>query len=295
MIDFFMILCYTSCMDCIFDKEKLNQVLSDFHRSTGIAIALYDASEKIVALLPFHSGCCSCIRTNATCLENCDRSNLIHMKEVLNDHTIKRYTCHAGIMETILPIVYEDVVIAYLQIGQFRDAEGIYSSVEKLKETAARYGFDLDQLLPLYENLPCVSEEKLNALCNILEILIKSFWRDGLISYQRSMLSVKIEQYISDHLTEKIYIDDLCEKFGLSKNALYQLFHDEFHTTVGEYIIEKRLHLAQEYLQTESKINITQIAALCGFPDYNYFIRLFKKQVGKTPLQFRKGINSKIY
>ena len=280
-------------MDYIFNKEKLKGVLSDFYNSTGIAVALYDAAKRGIAGAPSdHSPYCSRIRGCDACVKNCDRSNLVHMKEVFSNRKISRYTCHAGLMETILPIVYEDVLIAYIQIGQFRDAEGRYSSEDKLQRVAERYGFSLQELLALYKELPVVSEEKLHSLYRVVDIIVKSFWMDGLITYNRSMLSVKIEQYVADHLTENIHIEDICKEFYLSKNALYALFRDEFHVTVGSYITEKRLQLAQYYLQSKSKINISQIASLCGFPDYNYFIRLFKKQLGITPLQFRKRCES---
>ncbi len=199
-----------------------------------------------------------------------------------------RYTCHAGLMEIIFPVIYDDVLIAYIQIGQFRDAEQRYSSADKLSEIAERYGLSYEQLLALYEDLPVVSEEKLNSLCHIVDILVKSFLVDGLITYNRSMLSVKIEHYIEDHLGENIGLNEICNEFYLSKNAVYRLFHDEFHSTVNDFIVKKRLKMAQALLQSKSDLNVTQISHLCGFPDYNYFIRVFKKQVGKTPLQFRK-------
>ena len=210
------------------------------------------------------------------------------MKEISLNRKISRYTCHAGLMETILPIIYEDVLIAYIQIGQFRDAEHRYSRADKLQEVAKHYGFSLQKLLTLYEELPVVSEEKLHSLYHILDILVKSFWVDGLITYSRSMLSIKIERYIDEHIGEKIGLNEICNEFFLSKNAVYRLFHDEFHSTVNDFIITKRLKRAQELLQTKPELNVTQISSICGFPDYNYFIRLFKKQVGSTPLQFRK-------
>lgn len=117
-------MCYTKLMDYIFNKEKLEQVLSDFYNSTGIAVALYDASMQSIAGAPAcHSPYCTYIRNRGECIKNCSQSNFIHMKEVSLNRKISRYTCHAGLMETILPIIYEDVLIAYIQIGQFRDAE----------------------------------------------------------------------------------------------------------------------------------------------------------------------------
>ena len=275
-------------MDCIFDKEKLCKVLSDFYSSTGIAITLYDTHRQTVATSPVYTEYCSCIRKKEECKENCDRSNLSHMETARESRGRVCYTCHAGLMEMITPIEYEGEVIAYLQIGQFRDAEGIYSSPSLQRESAVRYGLDVERMHALYERLPEISGEKLLAVCNIMEILVKSFWNDGLIDYNRSMLSVKIERYIAEHLTGAVHLDDLCREFFLSKNALYRLFREEFGTTVNEYIVQKRLHLARELLVTEPKLNVTEVASRCGFADYNYFIRLFKQKNGSAPLQYRK-------
>lgn len=275
-------------MNYIFDKEKLNRVLLDFYESTGIAVTLYDAAERTVATSPVYCGCCTLIRSKDFCRENCDRSDLLHMREVSrNGYTVK-YTCHAGLMETIIPVFYEDVLIAYLQIGQFRDEGEIYSSPKMIRKTAEMYGIDCDKLLSRYEEIPIVSEEKLQALCNIMGIIIRSFWNDGLIKYNRSMLSVKIERYIDEHITENIYIDELCREFYVSKNAIYRIFREEFNTTVNELIIKKRLDMSCGLLVNQTDLNVAQIALKCGFSDYNYFIRQFKKHKGETPLRFRK-------
>ena len=128
-------------MDYLFDKEKLKQVVSDFYNSTGIAVALYDASKQGVAGSPLLSPYCSHIRNREECIEGCSQSNLLHMKEVSLNRQVSRYTCHAGLMEMIFPVIYEGVLIAYIQIGQFRDAEHRYSSDDKLPKIAEKYGF----------------------------------------------------------------------------------------------------------------------------------------------------------
>lgn len=279
--------CYFFLMEYFFNQKKIEQTISDFYNTTGIAVAFYDSSGKEIAASPV-SGCCSYIKTNQACREHCDLSNRIHMKELLPSRRIYCYTCHAGLMETFFSVMYEDVLIAYLQIGQLRDKEAKYSSAVQLEETAKRHGLHVEKLLSLYDNLPVISQDKLQAVYNIVEILIQSFWVDGLITYNRSMLSVKIERYIIDHLTEKLYIEDIARQFLLSKNALYQLFRNEFHTTVNDFIIQKRLQMAQDLLFSKPELNVMQISQMCGFSDENYFIRRFKNQFGTTPLQFRK-------
>ena len=275
-------------MDYIFDKKKLESLICDFHTSTGIAITLYDTSGEVVAKSPAFSGYCTCIRTKEACVQSCNRSDQAHMEAAAKQRTVHSYTCHAGLMETITPIIYEDVVIAYLQIGQFRDQEEIYSSREKVRTTARQYGIAEDVMLKQHEVLPVISNVKLNALLRITNILIHSFWEDSLIQRRRGMLSVKISQYITSRITEKIYIDDICKAFSISKFTLYALFKEEFHTTVNAFILEKRIALARQLLCQKENWNITQIASACGFSDYNYFIRAFKGHMGITPLKFQK-------
>ena len=272
---------------CIFKQKELEKLISDFYDSTGIAITLYDSDGRIIAKSPNFCGYCAYIRRNRQCQDQCDRSNAVHIQEAGQKRTAVTYCCHAGNTELILPISYEDTVIAYLQIGQFQDDGGAFSSPEKARQVARHYQLEEDALLSLYRQVPAVSQQRLDALQNILKILVRTFWTDGLIHWGRSMLSVKIENYINEHLAEKIYIRDICRQFSLSQNAVYQLFHREFHTTVSEFITGKRLERAKALLR-RPELNVTQIATLCGFSDHNYFIRAFKQHLGITPLQYRK-------
>ena len=273
---------------CIFKEKELEKLISDFYDSTGIAITLYDADGRIIATSPVFCGYCAFLRKDPQCRAQCDRSNALHFKEAEKTRAAITYCCHGGNTELILPIFYEDTVIAYLQIGQFHDELGKFSSIAVARRTALEYGLEESTLLTLYRQVETVSDRRLEALQNILKVLIQSFWAQGLIHYNRSMLSVKIEGYIMEHLAEKIYIQDICRQFLLSQNGVYRLFSEEFHTTVGEFITEKRLARAEELLQSQSALNVTQIATLCGFSDHNYFIRTFKKHRGQTPLQYRK-------
>lgn len=273
---------------CIFKQKELEKLISDFYDSTGIAITLYDSGGRIIATSSIFCGYCAYIRRDKQCLVQCDRSNAVHIKEAEQKRTAVTYCCHAGNTELILPISYEDTVIAYLQIGQFHDERGAFSTPEKARQTARQYHMDEDTLIALYSRVTTVSQRRLEALQNILKILVRAFWADGLIHYNRSMLSVKIENYIAEHLAEKLYIQDICRQFSLSQNALYQLFREEFHTTVSDFITGKRLERAKSLLLNRQELNVTQIATLCGFSDHNYFIRAFKKELGLTPLQYRK-------
>jgi len=42
-------------------------------------------------------------------------------------------------------------------------------------------------------------------------------------------------------------------------------------------------------LLIDSNLSVSQIADILGFTSSTYFIRVFKKQTGKTPFEYKKG------
>ena len=54
-----------------------------------------------------------------------------------------------------------------------------------------------------------------------------------------------------------------------------------------QYLLERRMANAQMLLETTS-YNITEISALVGYDNPLYFSRVFKKQKGISPSEYRK-------
>ena len=82
-------------------------------------------------------------------------------------------------------------------------------------------------------------------------------------------------------------MEELCAKFFISKETLYEIFHDEYNDTIKNFIITKRIEMGKKLL-LETTLPVSVVADQIGFTDYNYFIRVFKKRTSLTPLQFRK-------
>jgi AraC-like DNA-binding protein len=78
----------------------------------------------------------------------------------------------------------------------------------------------------------------------------------------------------------------------LSRNLLFKTVKKETGLTLGQYIQAKRLEQAQSLLKNNER-SIAEIAELCGISDYNYFSRIFKKQFGITPRDYRLKWNAK--
>ena len=76
-------------------------------------------------------------------------------------------------------------------------------------------------------------------------------------------------------------------KFKISQSYASELFKKEIGKTFSEWRKEKILEEAKKYL-INTVIDIDQLARNFGYSDIKEFNRFFKKEIGFTPLQFRK-------
>lgn len=79
----------------------------------------------------------------------------------------------------------------------------------------------------------------------------------------------------------------LADQQGINPSYLSTMFHKETGQTLTDYINQHRIQLAVQLLNG-SDLQIQMVAQHCGIPDVNYFTKVFKKYVGKTPKQFRQ-------
>ena len=73
----------------------------------------------------------------------------------------------------------------------------------------------------------------------------------------------------------------LCEKFFVSKYYLCHIFKESTGLTVHEYVKQKRLNLAKEFV-SDGK-TLTEAAILSGFSDYSSFYRAYTKEHNQKP------------
>ena len=92
--------------------------------------------------------------------------------------------------------------------------------------------------------------------------------------------------YINDHLTEKISLDDLAAELNYNGNYLSNRFKEHTGLTLRSYILSKRIDLAKSLLLAGQSVSDTCL--MSGFNDYANFIRNFKRQVGMSPGRYKK-------
>jgi AraC-like DNA-binding protein len=97
-----------------------------------------------------------------------------------------------------------------------------------------------------------------------------------------------ILDYINENISEELSIDNLANKFYLSKYYLMHKFKKQTGYTVHNYILQKRLIMSNSLIKSGK--SITQVCAECGFCDYSTFFRAFKKMFGVSPKEHYKAI-----
>ncbi len=94
---------------------------------------------------------------------------------------------------------------------------------------------------------------------------------------------------ISDR--EIVRVDDIVDRFQVSKRALQRLFSEYVGVTPKWVIQRYRLHEAAERLAEASHVSVVELALELGYFDQAHFVRDFKSVVGKPPAEYARLIS----
>lgn len=103
---------------------------------------------------------------------------------------------------------------------------------------------------------------------------------------------VQIADYIDNHYSQPLTLEELADMCHGSPYHLQRTFKRIKNMTPVEYIQMVRIAHAKVQLNTSDK-SIGEVGILVGLPNTPYFITLFKKKTGYTPLQYRKEYTNK--
>lgn len=95
--------------------------------------------------------------------------------------------------------------------------------------------------------------------------------------------------YMEEHYREKLQLNDVAEQVFVSPWHLSKLINSVQNENFSEVLNRIRIRHAKELMKDPS-LRIGDIADQVGFMDLAHFSRVFKKQTGKTPNEFRKTI-----
>lgn len=146
--------------------------------------------------------------------------------------------------------------------------------IDKLSSDFAR---KIEQVTSM-ENARKLQKDMVHKYC----LLVKNHSMKGY-----SLLVQKVVTTIDTDLTADLSLNTLASKMNVNASYLSTLFKRETGSTLTDYVNEKRIQHGILLLHSTG-LQIQTIASYCGIPDVNYFTKLFKKKVGKTPKEYRE-------
>ncbi len=143
----------------------------------------------------------------------------------------------------------------------------------------------LAQMFQIYEEKAPDSHVKLRSLFSMLLLLLAQSWTP---KYHRGALQLAdTAEFMEQHFNERLTLDQLSRRSGMSRNQFLRKFHQEFDTSPIQYLLELRMRRACALLE-DSDLTIDQIAASTGFCDSNYFLKLYKRKFGVSAGKARR-------
>ena len=100
------------------------------------------------------------------------------------------------------------------------------------------------------------------------------------------ILTVSALRYIRDHFADGIAVKDVVAHLKCSRTNLERRFHQTLHCSIRDAILQRRTNYARGLLR-ESNLRLKDIAARAGYSTVAHFCRVFQKEFGESPSQYR--------
>jgi AraC-like DNA-binding protein/quercetin dioxygenase-like cupin family protein len=169
-----------------------------------------------------------------------------------------------------------------------RSAAGIRFTGETARQCAARMG-EMEHL-PAFERMIQLLVI-LKQLSEVEEVRLLS----PLIAVQENTNDIqrirKVYEYIGSHFRESITLPQVAEVINMTPPSFCRYFKKITRRTLFDIISEYRIQQACNLL-LNTDMAVTSIGFECGYGIPAHFNNQFKKQIGLTPLQYRKKFAS---
>lgn len=103
----------------------------------------------------------------------------------------------------------------------------------------------------------------------------------------KDRLVARVAMYMVENMSQEITLESLTKQFSVNKNTLNEAFKKETSKTCMAYLENIRVTAARDLLQ-RSPMTISEVGIFCGYPDQNYFSKVFKKHTGMTATEYQK-------
>lgn len=103
-------------------------------------------------------------------------------------------------------------------------------------------------------------------------------------------LYLQMEQYIEENFQSKLSLEEIAEALHANGSYLSRLYKNKTGRNLFDAILDRKIEAAKEYL-LDTDMKTYEVSEAVGIEDSGYFSKMFKKKIGVSPKEFRKGSN----
>lgn len=112
-------------------------------------------------------------------------------------------------------------------------------------------------------------------------------------NWGKNSVADEVKFYLDTNYAEKIVLKDMARSFGIHPNYMTRTFHEKFGISPKKYLMDLKLKKACRLLTTTT-LSIAVISSSLGFDDQLAFSRIFRKEYGNAPSEYRKKTRGEI-
>lgn len=268
-------------------KNDVQKIFDKFSLCFNIRIVFFtpDGKELAVGLNKPCNELCNLMKNelNKEKLCACFDKEILH-KALSKMDMVTEY-CYAGMIESIIPIFFQNIHLGYCMLGQYRSENKLNNDI--IREWKEKAGSP-EKLIIAFLKTPSFSGEQIANIQSLFHVIVDYIVSRNMIIVKRNVTLENIIKYINNNIEKNISIKDVSRNVLKSSSTISHLFSSLLKKSFKQYIIELKLQKAEEYLLNEPGITIIEVADKLGYDDPYYFSRLFKKYKGLSPTAFIK-------
>ncbi len=120
-----------------------------------------------------------------------------------------------------------------------------------------------------------------------LEEIVRSLDTSSTAIREGNAVIPRVEEYLRGHYAEHITGQTLARKFGYVPSYISFLFRQAYGQSPSDYLTALRLDRAKELMRSDPAMLVREVAERVGFKNQYHFSRVFKKNEGLWPSDFK--------
>lgn len=266
---------------------RISELLTNLQELTNLRFSLHTIGAEELVTANRRSEFCNLICQTKNGYKKCFESDLAGIEAVKSLEEPYQYRCHAGVIDTTIPIMDHGNLIAIIFFGQILDDSPIETQWRRT-EKMIQWHSDPMALKNAFYRLPRLSGRAIRAAYEIINTCVSEVRLSQMVSLEQMTDYERLMMYLKSHYKEVLTADKISEDLAMSKSRLYRAVSESSSgKSLNQLITEERVYVAKKLLKTTSA-SIREIGSSVGIYDYNYFAKIFKKVTGRTPTDYRK-------